>query len=79
MPRHKTSFTLGFEKMLNTPNASFLNSPQVFQEIGKQSGMSVTAMMKHIGKRRSSGHKEPSQKEKSQERLDTFKAACENK
>lgn len=78
MPRHKTAFTIGLEKVLNNPDASFLTKPQVFKEIGSQSGMSITDIMRHIGKRHQTGkRKEPTQKEKSEERLEQFKAGCE--
>ena len=73
MTKHKSSFTLGLEKVLNNPNASFLNNPATFNEIQKKSEMSMTQMLKHIGKKRNES-KEPSDKEKSKERLEELKA-----
>lgn len=75
--KHKSSFTLGLEKVLNNPNASFLNNPATFNEIGKQSGMSVTQMLKHIGKKRTQTS-QPSEKEKSKERLEELKTHSGN-
>ena len=53
MPKHKDSYTLGLEKVLNNPETSFLRNPQVFNEIQKTSlaGMSISSMMKHLGKK----------------------------
>ena len=72
----KSSFTLGLEKVLNNPNASFLKSPETFHEIKNQSGMSMTQMLKHIGKQRTK-KSEPSEKEKSEQRLNELKAKSE--
>ena len=63
--RNKNSFQVGLEHILNNPNASFLTNPNVFNEIHKQSGLTLTQMVKHIGKKK----KEPSEKEKSEQRL----------
>ena len=49
--RHKDDYTAGLEKILNDPRTSFLSSPQTFNEIHKSSGMSIGAMLKHLGKR----------------------------
>ena len=77
MPRHKNAFVLGLEKVLNTPNASFLTNPATFREINKHSGMSMTQMMKHVGKKRGNETKPPTDKQKSEERLNNLKINSE--
>jgi len=73
--RYKSNFTLGLEHVLNTPGA-FVNSSKVFNEIHEKSGMSATALMKHIGrKKRTNTPKPPTDEEKSKERLDKLEAA----
>ena len=79
MPTHKSSFTLGLEKVLNTPTASFLKNPATFREINSKSGMTMTQMMKHIGKKRGDERKPPTDKQKSEERLNNLKINSENK
>jgi hypothetical protein len=75
--RYKTSFTVGLEHVLNNPTASFINSSKVINEINEKSGLSMTAIMKHIGKRKRSRQepKEKSDEEKSKERLGKLEAA----
>jgi len=71
----KNSFQLGLEHVLNNKETSFLHNPHVFNEIHRNSGMSVSNMMKHIGKTRSSEKaKEPTEKEKSEQRLKDLEA-----
>ena len=67
----KNSFQLGLEQVLNNPQTSFIHHPHIFNEIHKSSGMSVTQMMKHIGRSRANENKqkEPTEKEKSEQRL----------
>jgi len=77
MPRHKTAYVLGLEKILNTPNASFMNNPSAFREINTHSGMSMTEMIKHIGKKRGNETKPPTDKQKSEERLNNLKINSE--
>lgn len=77
---HKTNFQLGMEAVLNNPQTSFLTNPRTFHEIHKQSGMSMNAMMKHIGgKVKQQKNKEPTDAEKSKERLDAMEAKTEKK
>jgi hypothetical protein len=73
MPR-KTAYQLGMEAVLNNPNTSFLTQPRTFNEIYSQSKMSMNAMMKHIGGKVKQKKKEPTDAERSKERLDTMEA-----
>jgi hypothetical protein len=74
MPR-KTAYQLGMEAVLNNPNTSFLTQPRTFNEIYSQSKMSMNAMMKHIGgKVKNQKKKEPTDAERSKERLETMEA-----
>ena len=76
MPRHKDNFTVGLETMLNNKEASFMKSPAVFREIKDKANMNVSAMLKHIGKRKKSNyHSEPTDAEKSEERLQRLEEA----
>lgn len=76
MPR-KSDFRMGLEAVLNNPNTSFLSSPKVFHEIHKESGMTMAAMMRHIGKgsRSKKKHAEPTDEEKSEARLNKMEDA----
>jgi hypothetical protein len=75
MPR-KTDFQLGMEAVLNNPKTSFLQNPKTFSEIQSQSGMSMSAMMKHIGgKTRKQKQKGPTDDEKAKERLEAMDSA----
>ena len=70
MPRHKDNFTIGLETMLNNKEASFMKNPAVFREIKDKANMNVSAILKHIGKRKKSNYKsEPDDSERSEERL----------
>jgi hypothetical protein len=73
MPK-KTAYQLGMEAVLNNPNTSFLTQPKTFNEIYSQSKMSMNAMMKHIGGKVKQKKKEPSDAERSKERLDAMEA-----
>ena len=67
------SFNLGLQKILNNPKTSFLTNPGTFHEIHKQSGMSMTGMIKHIGRMEQNvrgKRKEKTDAERSKERLD---------
>jgi len=71
------SFNIGLEKILNNPKTNFLKNPGTFHEIHKQSGMSMSGMIRHIGKMEMSVRgkkKEPSDSERSKERLDELEA-----
>ena len=74
--RHKDDFSLGLETILNNPKTSFITNPKTFREIHSQSGMPMTAMIRHIGKQ-SKKVKEPTDDEKSKARLDTLEAKSE--
>ena len=74
MPR-KTDFQLGMEAVLNNPKTSFLQNPKTYNEIQNQSGMSMSAMMKHIGGKSRKQKKGPTDEERSAERLDTMESA----
>jgi len=76
MPTYKTDFQLGMEAVLNNPKTSFLHNPKTFNEIYKQSGMSMSGMMKHIGsKARQQKKQGPTDAEKSEARLKEMEAA----
>jgi hypothetical protein len=74
MPR-KTDFQLGMEAVLNNPKTSFLQNPKTYHEIQSQSGMSMSAMMKHIGGKSRKQKKGPTDEERSAERLDAMDSA----
>jgi len=73
--KNKSDFTLGLEHILNNPQTNFVKNPTVFGEIHKASGMSVSDMIRHVGKRRKTVHKDekPSDDERSKERLSNLK------
>jgi len=80
MPRkQKSDYVLGVEKVLNTPSMSFMNSPHVFNEIHKKSGMSLEGMFKHIGRSSKSKEYKPSDSERSEARLQDLQAKSEQK
>jgi len=75
MPR-KSDFQIGMETVLNNPKTSFLHNPKTYHEIQSQSGMSMNAMMKHIGgTARRQQKKGPTDAERSKERLDAMETA----
>lgn len=78
---YKSSFTVGLEHILNNTDASFLKSSKVINEIQDKSGMSTSAILKHIGKRKRSRPeaKEPTDSEKSEERLAKLESAAAEK
>ena len=69
--KQKSDFTSGLETILNNPKTNFIKNPTVFNEIHKASGMNLTTMIRHIGKKSKAGHKEekPTEDERSKERL----------
>lgn len=71
MPRERNEYILGMEKFLNNPNTSYKTNPHVFDEIKKQTGMSISEMFKHVGRtsKYNTQRKEPTDKEKSEQRL----------
>ena len=73
---HKTNYQLGMEAVLNNPQTSFLHNPRTFHEIHRQSGMSMSAMMRHIGgQAKKQKEKGPTDAEKSEQRLKEMEAA----
>jgi hypothetical protein len=74
MPKkYKSHFVAGLETILNNPQTSFMKNPKVFGELHKQSGMTMSDMIRHIG--RGSKNKkiaEPTDDEKSKARLDAM-------
>jgi len=80
MPKRKDDFSAGLEAILNNPQTSFIKNPKTFREIHTESGMSMSQMIKHIG--RESKHykeKKPTDEERSKARLDTLEASSEEK
>ena len=74
MPRPKNDFTAGMEAFLNNPNATYGN-PHIFREIHKQSGMSVSEMLKQVGRQsKQQKIKQPTDKELSEQRLKVLEA-----
>ena len=74
MPR-KSDFVIGLETVLNNPKTNFIQNPKVFNELYKQTGMSMNAMMKHIGRTsKSKKQKEPTDAERSEARLNQMEA-----
>jgi hypothetical protein len=75
MPRPKNDWTAGMEAFLNHPTASYRKNPQVFKEIQKTSGMSISEMFKQVGRQTNKQKiKQPTEKELSQERLDKLES-----
>jgi hypothetical protein len=71
------TFNLGLEKILNNPKTSFLTNPKVFHEIHKTSGMTMSGMIRHIGKMEAqvrNKKREPTDSERSKERLEELEA-----
>ena len=70
-PKHKGAITLGFERLLNNPQASPLYNPDVYNTLMKTAGQPLSESLKHIGKKTA---KLP---DKSKERLDKLEQAHE--
>lgn len=68
MPRRKTDAEIGMEVILNNKDTSFLKNPATFNAILSESKMSITQIMRHLGKGKNT-KTEPSDKEKSEQRL----------
>lgn len=79
MPRHKDDFTLGLEHIMNNPNTSFLKQPTVFNEIHNRSGMSLSKMIRHIGNKSKNHKAEPTDAERSEQRLGELETKSEAK
>jgi hypothetical protein len=79
MPR-KDDYTRGLEVILNNPKTSFLRDSRTFHEIHKASEMSLSSMIKHVGRgARSSVPKPPTDKEKSETRIKEMEAKNEDR
>ena len=76
MPR-KSDYIVGLEAVLNNPKTSFLHNPSTFKEIQTQSGMSMNAMLKHVGGRSRQKKKEPTDAEKSEALINAMEAASQ--
>lgn len=74
----KSDYHKGLERVLNNPKTSFLHNGDVFSEMHRQSGMPLSSMLRHIG-RGSKSNKEPTDKERSEQRLKEFEAKSEKK
>jgi hypothetical protein len=71
--KSKSNFQTGLEHILNNNKTNFINNNAVFHEIHKSSGMPLSSMIKHIGKRgKGKKDKEPDDSERSKERLETL-------
>jgi hypothetical protein len=78
MPRRKDDYTAGLETILNNHKTSFLKEPKVFHEIHKGSEMSLSQMIRHIGRgSKAQTKKEPTDKEKSEARIKELEAKAE--
>lgn len=77
MPR-KGDFTVGLEAILNNPQMTPLKNPQVMRELQEKSGMSLMNMIRYSG-RASKKTKEPSDKERSEARVEELGAKSEDK
>jgi len=70
----KGNFTLGLEMMLNRKEMSPIHNPAVMRELHSKSGMSMRQMIEHVGRgSKQSKEKGPTDKERSQARLEELK------
>lgn len=80
MPKRKDDFSAGLEAILNNPQTSFLKNPKTFKEIHSQSGMSMSSMIRHIGKKsKSQKDEKPTDEERSKARLDALESNSDKK
>jgi cytochrome c556 len=78
--KRKDDFSAGLEAILNNPQTSFIKNPKTFREIHTESGMSMSQMIKHIGRQsKVQKEKKPTDEERSKARLDTLEANSESK
>lgn len=75
----KSDYHKGLERVLNNPKTSFLHNGDVFSEMHRQSQMSMTSMLRHIGRGSKSDSKPPTDKERSETRLKEMEAKSEKK
>jgi hypothetical protein len=74
--KERSDFTLGLEHILNNPKTNFIKNPTVFNEIHKASGMNLSSMIRHVGKKTKLGKDEkPSDDERSKERLSNLQSS----
>lgn len=75
--KQKSDFVLGLETILNNPKTNFMKNPSVFKEIHKASGLNMSEMIRHIGKKSKTTTKneKPSDDDRSKERLATLENA----
>jgi len=76
MPKKNSDFGMAMKTILNNPQTSFLSNPKTFNEIHKQSGMPLAQMIRQIGrgaKQHGNKRREPTDDERSEERLDAMK------
>jgi hypothetical protein len=82
MPR-KGDMALGLEAMLNRKDTSILHNPQVIKELHAKSGMSLRDMISYVGKNSRANKKGeakgPTDKERSEARVDELEAKAEKK
>jgi hypothetical protein len=69
--KHKSDFVLGLETILNNPQTNFMKNPTVFKEIHKASGMNMSDLIRHVGKKSKTTTKDekPTDDDRSKERL----------
>jgi hypothetical protein len=70
MPNRKGPITLGFERLLNNPQASPLTNPDVYNTLMRTAGQPLSVSLKHIGKK-------VVKEDKSKQRLEKLEQAHE--
>ena len=76
-PPQKSAMTRGLEKILNSPDASPLNNPQVFRQIVATGGKTLSETLKYVGKKAKAP--QPTDDDKSKARLEKLENAAEEK
>ena len=78
MPTHKkrkSDFTVGLENILNNPSVSpFHTNPAVFKEMTKASGLSMSDMMRYVGKKTKGMSQKKMDEKRSESRLEKLEA-----
>jgi hypothetical protein len=69
---------LGLEKLLNSKEASPLTNPGVFKNVVSSSGMSISQILRYTG-RNVQRPRQPTDAERSKERIQKLEEASENK
>lgn len=77
----KTDFQYGLETILNNENTNFLKHPDTFNEIVKNSTMTISGVIRHVGRTAKTNKKEkaPTNEERVQARLAQLKNDSEEK